>query len=806
MRPRPVHAHSAIVCSSFFLVVSALLAGCGGGTSPVVPGACSATTDCGGTDVCVDHRCTPVVTSDGGGDGGTGGDDASTCPPVRTCGALCCGEGLVCGAGACCAAADLCGGACCGADSRCEADRCVLDCGATRASCGAGADTVCCATGDLCYLGACTTPGPACASTRDCADGLYCEPTALRCLPRATGTMCEYRPPVGPLELNEKWHWTGDAEVFPTHAQVMMAPMVANLDDDNGDGLIDQNDIPDVVFHTFTGADYWGNGILRAVRGSDGARLWPLPSLDPGYRTTPGGEVAIGDVDPTSPGPEIVACSASTRPATAGHVLIIRADGTLLREFPTVPCGFDAPAIGDLDNDGVPEIVVRFVVMHADGTIVRTLVDDPAVTGAYVTLVDVDGDGTLEIASSSVVFRLDGSAVWDRRAAGALGAAVPSGGQVAIGDLDLDGDAELVTVTSGDHAIRALDAATGADVWGPIDINPLDDATVAADVAADTGLGRGGGPPTIANFDSDPEPEVAFAGGFAYVIFNHDGTRLWYHVTTDRSSRVTGSSVFDFEGDGVAEVAYNDERQFRIYSGPDGTELYSRCNTSGTLREYPLIVDVDNDDHAEVVLMANNYAFGCLDGTPSGTGIYVFGHPRNEWVRTRRIWNQHTYHVTNVNEDGTIPRTEARNWTVPRLNNFRQNVQPDGLFDAPDLTLTDLSASTSACPTSLALSVRVVNRGAAGAPAGMPVTFYDVTSGTRVRVGRVTTTRALLPGESEVVTLTPGFAVPVGMATTTFRFDAVLNDATDMPRDDVHQCDTSNDSATAIEVTCPSIG
>ena len=55
----------------------------------------------------------------------------------------------------------------------------------------------------------------------------------------------------------------------------------------------------------------------------------------------------------------------------------------------------------------------------------------------------------------------------------------------------------------------------------------------------------------------------------------------------------------------------------------------------------------------------------------------------NNWVRTRRIWNQHTYHVTNVTEDGQIPRHEAPNWLDPGLNNFRQNVQTDGLFDAP---------------------------------------------------------------------------------------------------------------------------
>src|SRR5690606_3961388 len=151
--------------------------------------------------------------------------------------------------------------------------------------------------------------------------------------------------------------------------------------------------------------------------------------------------------------------------------------------------------------------------------------------------------------------------------------------------------------------------------------NPPEMAGVIATVDASRPTpGVGGGPPTIANFDDDPNPEIAFAGGFAYVIFEHDGTRKWYRETVDRSSRQTGSSIFDFEGDGIAEVLYNDERSFRVYRGPDGVTLDERCSTSGTLREYPIVVDVDNDDHAEVVLMSNNYAFGCLDGSASRTG------------------------------------------------------------------------------------------------------------------------------------------------------------------------------------------
>jgi len=657
----------------------------------------------------------------------------------------------------------------------------------------------------VCLLGACTTPGAACTSTRDCPDGSYCEATLMHCLPRATGEACEYHPPVGPLELVEEWHWSGDATVLPGNNQVMMAPMVANLTDDDGDGRIDEHDIPDVVFHTFAGSNYWSAGVLRAVSGNDGSRIWP--TADPGYRTSPGGELAIGDVDPASPGPEIAACSPSDSTArTPGHLMIISAAGAVLHDVPTVPCGYDAPAIGDMDNDGVPEIVVRYLIVHGDGTVVRRIRETTGAGGGYNTLADVDGDGTLELVSSSGVYRYDGTPVWERLVAAAGRPPIADGGSVAVGDLDLDGLPEIVIVSSGTHAIRAVDAASGDDVWGPIDINPLDDPTVAVDVAADSAGGTGGGAPTIANFDDDPNPEIAFAGGFAYVIFNHDGSRLWYDVTVDRSSRVTGSSVFDFEGDGLAEVAYNDERTFRIYRGPDGMELYTRCNTSGTLREYPIVADVDNDDHAEIVLMENNYAFRCLDGSASSTGIYVLGHPRNEWVRTRRIWNEHTYHVTNVNEDGTIPTRETPNWTAPRLNNFRQNVQPDGLFDAPDLLVEDLYVSLRSCPTRLDVTARVVNRGTSGAPAGVTVTFYEGVGAARVVVGRAVTTRALLPGESEAVVMAPPFDVPVGMETATFSFEATVNDPADMPLDTLHECRDANNTAGPVTATCPTIG
>ena len=46
---------------------------------------------------------------------------------------------------------------------------------------------------------------------------------------------------------------------------------------------------------------------------------------------------------------------------------------------------------------------------------------------------------------------------------------------------------------------------------------------------------------------------------------------------------------------------------------------------------------------------------------------------QERWIPSRRIWNQYSYHVTNVREDGTIPKNMKNNWEL--LNTFRTNSQ-----------------------------------------------------------------------------------------------------------------------------------
>ncbi len=773
---------------------------CGGSSegSDGTPGsACQTNADCDPSLDCIDGRCTARMPppSDAGAEDAT---DAACTPPRIQCAGACCEEGERCLDEACCPESNVCGGACCQGEFRtCVDGRCELRCPMNRAVCGAGEDAICCEAGDVCLLGECLTPGAACDELTRCPEGQYCEPTLGRCLPRReSGEACTWRPPPGAFEPVVEWQWSGDPAAFPQWNQVMMAPMVAQLTDDDGDGDIDERDVPDVVFHTFTGSSYSRNGIMRAISGADGSRIWPAPGADPGYRVNPGSGIAIGDIDPDSPGPEIVTCSSTVGGSgccdgVAGDVIIVRADGTLLRRLEGVACGYDAPALADVNGDGVVEIAVRFQLVEPDGTVLFRDAARAAVGGGpgsatvYPALADLDGDGDLEFVAGGTVYQHDGTVLWN--------ALESSCGRPAVADLDTDGQPEVVFVDPCQHAVSAYEA-DGTRIWGPVDVNQGQPTPSGP---------SGGGPPTIADFDGDGRPEVATAGGYGYLVLNgEDGSTLWFDPNTqDTSSRSTGSSVFDFDGDGAAEVVYNDELRLRVYDGRDGTVLLDRCNTSGTLWEYPLVVDVDGDEQAEIVVMANNYAFQCPDAF---TGIRVYGDRLGRWVRTRKVWNQHTYHVTNVEQNGTIPRNEPPNWSTPGLNNFRQNVQPEGLLDAPDLVTVDLALTPGSCGGSESrISFRLYNRGRAGAPAGIPVLLYleDPSSSTATPFATVTSSRRLLPGESELLSAELPMTLSSGESITVW---LVINGG-DGALETLHECREDNNTATET-LQCPTLG
>lgn len=745
----------------------------------------------------------------------------------------------------------------------------------------------CCETTETCFASACVIPGDVCLSAADCEEGEYCEPSlgpepandaglgdggdpdggdggpvclappprAGRCLalppecpagqtemPDGSECMpsCEYHPPVAKLDAVVKWSWGTNAQEFTNHIDVWNTPTVGRLYDTNCDGRVDELDPPNIVFvsgnATHTNGTSGGTcchcteaatsrcltGVLRVLDGGTGQEIWSLRKAEDSSIGFAGTSVALGDL--TGDGRLDVAAMTGE-----GHIAIVDGNGdTLAISTQRVP-GYDANAFGwggglslaDMDGDGAPEIAFGATVFTFDGTeITRLWVGSGGTAGdsarALSTFVDLDLDtnGHLELLAGSTAYRTDGTTLWDR-SAGDLPNGFP-----AVGDFDADGLPEAVLVASGQ--VWLLEGNTGETELGPLTL-PSDGS---------------GGPPTVADFDGDGQVEIGVAQKEYYVVVKPNYTTqelevMWQTANHDFSSSVTGSTVFDFEGDGSAEVIYNDECFLWVYDGKTGHVRFATPTTSFTGTEASLVADVDGDGHAEIVMVSNgadpsangwkcdvspwNEPFDDDDygrpawEAPSGQaayrGVTVFGDSANSWVGTRTLWNQHTYHVSNICDDrdsacaapnayGGIPTAERPNWTVPWLNNFRQNVQDQGIFNAPD-AIVSLEAD---CTAPVKLHAYLRNFGLAILPAGVEVGFYLQTGTGDELLGTRTTPNALFPGQVAELVLEPASSTGADKEDT-----FVARILTDPSNPTFHECREDNNESDPAKAQCSSV-
>jgi hypothetical protein len=433
-------------------------------------------------------------------------------------------------------------------------------------------------------------------------------------------------------------------------------------------------------------------------------------------------------------------------------------------------CLWSSVTLADLDDDEHAEVIFEGGVWASDGTRISTVPGWPALhTGLSSVVADVDVDGVPELVVGSATWQWDNAtrafvseSYW--AGPGMVGwTAVADFGDFPAGAGDGPGRAEVVAVYTGQIGVLSI----GGTVLG----------SVAAPSA-------GGGPPTIADYDGDGRPEIGAAFASHYVAWDFlEGRVLWTQPSQDLSSARTGSSVFDFNGDGRAEVVYGDECYVRVYDGQTGMVVFSQARFSSTWQENPIVADVDADYAAEMVMGMSGpcvptdcpawdplfaglgcdtgldcpsgacdaslcrctadaecgATYGCTDPLPTSLGsglvcrarhldcqpgLRVYRDARDRWASSRMIWNQHPYSVTNVEDDGTIPRTSVwrRNWETTGLNNFRQNVQ-GSLTDVPgpDFTVGRLRAICEGASTRL--TAEVCNRGGALIDSGVIVIF-----------------------------------------------------------------------------------
>jgi hypothetical protein len=806
---------------------------------------------------------------DGGGKDGSG--DATLVDSGRGfgtdtggCSSSC--EGGVCLQGACCEAENVCGSACCGTGTVCLFDQCVMP----GNPCHSSQD---CAMGQYCETA--LGPGDAGADaggTRGpeggaegggpvleagCSEPL---PTAGRCLPLPptcagdAGTTadggpcfapCTYVPDAGgPLNAVKKWQWGPTAVTDPTKTDVWSTPTVGRIYDTNCDGVIDDLDSPVIVFisgavdQTCCGCggeavSTCETGVVRMVDGSKGTEIWTLDKAQSSSIGFMGSSPALGDVD-NDGYVDIVVMTGE------GYIVVLdrygNVESTSDKPYPhaTAPSAGQGTGwgggivVGDMNADGFPEIAFGDTVWTTKGGGVTLLFTGGKGTGggqseetSAMTDIDNAPDNNLELLAGNTVYTYAGTVLWEQTG-------LPDGFP-AVGDFDKNGTPEVVLVgcpaggaSPCQGEVWILEGATGNIVAGPVTL-PFTQGTA-----------NHGGPPTVADFDGDGFPEIGIAGATYYAVLKPVITNgaiagpidvLWKMGDHDFSSSVTGSTVFDFEGDGVPEVVYADECWLWVFDGPTGAVRLAISHSSFTGTETSMLADIDGDGHAELLIPSNGvdmHKWNCLGyaGADAGggmtingqswtpgpnpnqsyAGLVAYGDSANSWVGTRTLWNEHTYHVTNICDDtdqvcpapnvyGSIPQGETPNWTVSYLNDFRQNVQHDGIFNAPDAIV----ALAVDCTTPVVAHVSVRNIGQAGLPPGVSAGVFTTQGNTQV--GLVTTTLELLPGQTQTlnVTLSPGAA-----PSQSYYAQILMNAA--MPT--FHECRTDNDTSTTVTAVC----
>ncbi|EYF06229.1 FG-GAP repeat domain-containing protein [Chondromyces apiculatus] len=461
---------------------------------------------------------------------------------------------------------------------------------------------------------------------------------------------CEDKAPADAFAPEVQWTWTVPAAPSGNMTGSYATPLVGNFTDDNSDGAIDLCDIPDVVVTTLYNLDGGlglATGNMHLLSGDTGQLHFTYPGEVDAFVSP-----SFGDIDGDGL-PEVVTAD------TAGHLVAYEHDGTLKwtgdlggyrTTLSSAYCA--ATAIYDLDADGTPEILFGWEVFDNQG---HKRFGDPTNAsehgGTYwcvtPTAADLDDDGKLEVVLGHEVFRSDGSLFWK------LQGFTP--GQPQVANLDADPEPEILLTTQNGISVIEHD---GAVKFGPV--RPTGSA------ASPNCWSK---PSVVHDFDGDGVADVAMGSCDDYTVYSVGPAGLtprWSQSVQDMSGLAT-ATAFDFLGDGVAEAIYGDESQIYVFDGQTGSVQLTSPRQSGTLIEYPVVADVDNDGSAEIIYVSNYPA-----GT-DGPTVTVLRDAEERWIPARRIWNQHSYHVTNVREDGTIPQHMKKSWEL--LNTFRTNAQ-----------------------------------------------------------------------------------------------------------------------------------
>ena len=494
----------------------------------------------------------------------------------------------------------------------------------------------------------------------------------------------EYEPPDNPWALRVEWRapYSGNAE--DGSRGVITMPAVGNLTDDDGDGYIDDRDVPDIAYTTYP------DNTLEIRSGDDGRLLWS--------RTQVSGTAspAIADIDGDGAN-EVVAVMPGSDPAP----IAFRANGDLFwrGEANATLEGWVGPIVADLDGDYDVEVILdRMIVDGGTGRVVDFLPTNGQ-RHRHPVVGDIDLDGGQEIVMHDSVYSAQGHLRWRAPVLD------PHTVHTAIANVDDDDEGEVIIVAG-----RVLETyePDGTRIW-------------RTDLPGDRG-----GPPCVADFDGDGQVEIGLGIGDVVGVYELDGGVVWEVPSIDDTTAHAGCSGYDFDGDGAYELLHADKDQFLILDGRTGDVLVRDIrHASSTLFEYPVVADVDGDGSAEIVLASNS-----RDDNPGWAGITVYGHVEDLWAQSGATWGVHDFAVTNLGSDGQVPTDPDPAWLVHNVFRARPNIDSPA---APNLQAAIVDVCVGTCDGGpVKVSVVVSNVGGVPVRVGTPVTLFGVRGSTRI--------------------------------------------------------------------------
>lgn len=295
-----------------------------------------------------------------------------------------------------------------------------------------------------------------------------------------------------------------------------------------------------------------------------------------------------------------------------------------------------------------------------------------------------------------------------------------SDGYTRIADFDNDGDLDAVVAFRGTFP----DNAAGIYIWdiqseyliGKTNSSLIESPNISLH--------------SIGDVDGDGWVEIVvpFQGKMVLLEDYQNGGGLSWgeNSNTIRATRdielessSTAYPLFDINADGALEIFALDLFKFGILDDKlewVGDSMAWNLTSNQHFISYPVIADITGDGFTEVLVKNHIDLFALKMNVPM--------------PKTRSIWNQFNYFMTNILDDGSVPQNIQENHLLANgeLNGFliqqpilNQDTLP--IYNMAEAALDEISAYCF--EGGMVVEMEVCNQGNIAIPSGVPITFYE---------------------------------------------------------------------------------